>query len=85
MNLPEKIDALADLAGLHPEARLLIEMASFSQASGTSKMGTDRASCKFCEGTGLRVLRGDHATAVVSCLYCTPTPGPGTLIADKTA
>lgn len=43
----------------------------------------DRAACKFCDGTGLRVLRGDHATAVVSCLYCTPNPGPGTIIHDK--
>lgn len=44
----------------------------------------DRASCKSCDGTGLRVLRGDHATAVVSCLRCTPNPGPGSIIHDKT-
>lgn len=84
MSLPEKINNLAEETGLHPEARLLVEMAAFAQESG-AKLGTPRALCKFCDGTGLRVIRGDYGTAVVSCLLCVPNPGPGTVIPDQSA
>lgn len=82
--IDSKIAEVAEETGLHPEARLLLEMAGFAQSTG-AKLGTPRALCKFCDGTGLRVIRGDYGTAVVSRLLCVPNPGPGTLIPDQSA